>query len=276
MSKNTLFSLKSRDAFVFKIFSEFFSSCMMRCQFNVDKNGLTLISTDNKKHRLFCLKMPRMKFRKFDFDKPFSFDVNSGLFHRIMKTIRKKDCLSMFITTKEPNELHISISPGTETIDSASKIKINYIHPSELEIMDYSEKSYISCSGKDFQKIKNLSNIGKKTKVLLKNKEIVFDCDGGDVISRAITIGEEEREDDEKESFSEQCEVTINTSYLSSLNKISSISSNVLIYIAENCPVKITFDIPSIGDFSIFIKTEDIINKEDSADHNNMDDDINQ
>ena len=274
MSKNYLFSLKSRDAFVFKIFSEFFSSCMMRCQFNVDKNGLSLISTDNKKHRLFCLRMPTMKFRKFDFEKNFSFDVNSGLFHRIMKTIRKKDCLSMYISKDEPNELNISISPGTETIDSASKIRISYVHPSEIEIMDYSEKNYISCSGKDFQKIKNLSNIGKKTKVIIRNKEIIFDCDGGDVISRAITIGEEERNETDYSTVNDQCEVQLNTSYLSSLNKIASISSNVLIYIAKSNPVKITFDIPSIGDFSIFIKTEDIINNEENAERKE-DDEIN-
>lgn len=61
---------------------------------------------------------------------------------------------------------------------------------------------------------------------------------------------------------------------MSSLNKISSISSNVLIYITEDSPVKITLDIPSIGDFSIFIKTEDIINKEDKAE-SNLDDEFN-
>lgn len=262
MSKqNYLFYLKSRDGFVFKIFSEFFASCMMRCAFTVDKNGLSLLSTDNKKHRLFSIKMPLLKFRKFEFTKPFSFDVNSNHLHKIMKTIRKKDSLTLYITEDQPHELKISVSQGTENIESTSTIRIMLVHPSDIEILDYSDKSYVNCTGKDFQKIKNLSNIGKKTNVILKNKEIVFDCDGGDVISKSIKIGEDI---DTKEETTDNLTVGVNTMYISSLSKIASISSNVLIYICENSPIKITFDIPTIGDFNIFIKTNKIIDEEDS------------
>jgi len=262
MSKqNYLFYLKSRDGFVFKIFSEFFASCMMRCAFTVDKNGLSLLSTDNKKHRLFSIKMPLLKFRKFEFTKPFSFDVNSNHLHKIMKTIRKKDSLTLYITEDQPHELKISVSQGTENIESTSTIRIMLVHPSDIEILDYSDKSYVNCTGKDFQKIKNLSNIGKKTNVILKNKEIVFDCDGGDVISKSIKIGEDI---DTKEETIDNLTVGVNTMYISSLSKIASISSNVLIYICENSPIKITFDIPTIGDFNIFIKTNKIIDEEDS------------
>jgi proliferating cell nuclear antigen PCNA len=262
MSKqNYLFYLKSRDGFVFKIFSEFFASCMMRCAFTVDKNGLSLLSTDNKKHRLFSIKMPLLKFRKFDFVKPFSFDVNSNHLHKIMKTIRKKDSLTLYITEDQPHELKISVSQGAENIESTSTIRIMLVHPSDIEILDYSDKSYVNCTGKDFQKIKNLSNIGKKTNVILKNKEVIFDCDGGDVISKSIKIGEDV---ETKEDSDDNLTVGVNTMYISSLSKIASISSNVLIYVCENSPIKITFDIPTIGDFNIFIKTNKIIDEEDS------------
>lgn len=262
MSKqNYLFYLKSRDGFVFKIFSEFFASCMMRCAFTVDKNGLSLLSTDNKKHRLFSIKMPLLKFRKFDFVKPFSFDVNSNHLHKIMKTIRKKDSLTLYITEDQPHELKISVSQGAENIESTSTIRIMLVHPSDIEILDYSDKSYVNCTGKDFQKIKNLSNIGKKTNVILKNKEVIFDCDGGDVISKSIKIGEDV---ETKEDSNDNLTVGVNTMYISSLSKIASISSNVLIYVCENSPIKITFDIPTIGDFNIFIKTNKIIDEEDS------------
>jgi proliferating cell nuclear antigen PCNA len=268
MSKqNYLFYLKSRDGFVFKIFSEFFASCMMRCAFTVDKNGLSLLSTDNKKHRLFSIKMPLLKFRKFDFIKPFSFDVNSNHLHKIMKTIRKKDSLTLYITEDQPHELKISVSQGTENIESTSTIRIMLVHPSDIEILDYSDKSYVNCTGKDFQKIKNLSNIGKKTNVILRNKEIIFDCDGGDVISKSIKIGEDV---ETKEESIDNLNVGVNTMYISSLSKIASISSNVLIYICENSPIKITFDIPTIGDFNIFIKTNKIIDDED-AQQNELD-----
>ena len=221
----------------------------------------------NKKHRLFSIKMPLLKFRKFDFVKPFSFDVNSNHLHKIMKTIRKKDSLTLYITEDQPHELKISVSQGTENIESTSTIRIMLVHPSDIEILDYSDKSYVNCTGKDFQKIKNLSNIGKKTNVILRHKEIIFDCDGGDVISKSIKIGEDV---ETREESVDNLTVGVNTMYISSLSKIASISSNVLIYICENSPIKITFDIPTIGDFNIFIKTNKIIDDED-AQQNELD-----
>jgi hypothetical protein len=184
-----------------------------------------------------------------------------------MKTIRKKDSLTLFITEDQPHELKISVSQGTENIESTSTIRIMLVHPSDIEILDYSDKSYVNCTGKDFQKIKNLSNIGKKTDIILKNKEVVFDCDGGDVISKSIKIGEDV---ESKEECNESLVVSVNTTYISSLSKIASISSNVLIYICENSPIKITFDIPTIGDFNIFIKTNKLIDEEESQ-QNDMD-----
>lgn len=256
-----LFYLKTRDGFVFKILSEFFSSCMMRCAFNIDKNGLSLLSTDNKNHRLFSVMMPRLKFRNFTFSKAFTFDVNSNHLHKIMKTIRKKDSLTMYITEESPHELNISVSQGLENIESTSTIRIMYVHPANIDIIDYSEKNYVNCTGKDFQKIKNLSNIGKKTNVILNKKDILFECDGSDVISKSIKIGEDNEHNNDKNN--QQVKVSIQTIYISSLSKIASISSNVLIYICENSPVKITFDIPTVGDFNVFIKTEKMIEEED-------------
>jgi proliferating cell nuclear antigen PCNA len=270
-NKNMMFHLKTRDGFVFKIFSEFFSSCMMRCAFNIDKNGLSMLSTDNKNHRLFSVMMPRLKFRNFTFTKPFTFDVNSNHLHKIMKTIRKKDSLTMYITEESPHELNISVSQGLENIESTSTIRIMYVHPANIDIIDYSEKSYVNCTGKDFQKIKNLSNIGKKTNVILNKRDILFECDGSDVISKSIKIGEDNEHNNDKNN--EQVKVSIQTVYISSLSKIASISSNVLIYICENSPVKITFDIPTVGDFNVFVKTEKMITEEDKQ---NSDNDTNE
>jgi len=266
-TKNYMFYLKTRDGFVFKILSEFFTSCMMRCAFTIDKNGLSLLSTDNKKHRLFSVKMPRVKFRNFTFTKPFTFDVNSSHLHKIMKTIRKKDSLTMYITEDSISELNISVSQGVENIESTSTIRIMHVHPADIDLIDYSDKSYVNCTGKDFQKIKNLSNIGKKTNIILQNKDVFFECDGSDVISKSIKIGE----DSESSTVftNEKIKVSAQTTYLSSLSKIASISSNVLIYICENSPIKITFDIPTVGDFNIFIKTDKMIESEEETQDEN-------
>lgn len=263
-----MFYLKTRDGFVFKILSEFFTSCMMRCAFTIDKNGLSLLSTDNKKHRLFSVKMPRVKFRNFTFTKPFTFDVNSSHLHKIMKTIRKKDSLTMYITEDSISELNISVSQGVENIESTSTIRIMHVHPADIDLIDYSDKSYVNCTGKDFQKIKNLSNIGKKTNIILQNKDVYFECDGSDVISKSIKIGEDSESSTELKN--EKIKVSVQTTYLSSLSKIASISSNVLIYICENSPIKITFDIPTVGDFNIFIKTDKMIESEDVQDDENV------
>ena len=93
---------------------------------------------------------------------------------------------------------------------------------------------------------------------------MVFFCDG-EVVSKKIRIGEEENNDAEP-----LLEENIQTSYITTLNKIANMSSNVIIYMRRDGMINIIFDILSLGEFTIFIKSKRLINIEEEE---NEDDD---
>jgi len=265
MSKsNYILQIKTNDGFALKILSEFFSSCLHRCIFEVNNKGLCLNAIDSKEHRLLSMTLKKEKFITFYNTTNFAFDINSGNLYKIIKTIRKKDVVNLFILKDKPNKLGITISHLNESNESTSFIEISNTSASNIQIPNNIEEYRITCTGKDFQKLKSLASISNELNIKAYEYHMVFFCDG-EVVSKKIRIGEEENNDAEA-----LLEENIQTSYITTLNKIANMSSNVIIYMRRDGMINIIFDILSLGEFTIFIKSKRLINIEEEE---NEDDD---
>jgi len=256
-----LLQLKTTDGFALKILSEFFSSCLHRCIFEINSKGLCLNSVDSKEHRLLSMVLRQEKFIIFYNKNPFAFDINSGHLYKIIKTIKKKDNVMLFVLKDKPNKLGITISSSSnsdESNESTSFIEISNSSPSNIMIPENKDEYRLTCTGKDFQKLKSLASISNVMNIKAYDYNIVFYCDG-EVVSKKIRIGES----DSKES-PPLLEENIQTSYITSLNKIANMSSNVIIYIRKDGMINIVFDILSLGEFNIFIKSHRVIEEENN------------
>jgi DNA polymerase III sliding clamp (beta) subunit (PCNA family) len=200
------------------------------------------------------------KFIVFYNKEPFAFDINSSHLYKIIKTIRKKDVVTLFITKDKPNKLGITISHANENNESTSYIEISCTSPSNITIPENENEYRLTCSGKDFQKLKSLSSINNVMNIKAYDFHIVFFCDG-EVVSKKIRIGESDGREN-----THLLEENINTSYITTLNKIANMSNNVIFYIRKDGMINIVFDILSLGEFNIFIKSLRIINEETNDD----------
>lgn len=256
MSKsNYLLQIRTNEGFALKILAEFFSSCLHRCIFEINNKGLCLNSVDSKEHRLLSMTLKKEKFMTFYNETNFAFDINSGHLYKIIKSIRKKDVVILFIQKDNPNKLGITIFHNNESNESTSFIEITNTSPSNIDIPDNDNEYRLTCSGKDFQKLKSLSTISSEINIKAYDYNIVFFCDG-DVVSKKIRIGED------SENSNLLLEENIQTSYMTTLNKIANMSSNVVIYVRRDGMINIIFDILSLGEFKIFIKSKRLINIE--------------
>jgi proliferating cell nuclear antigen PCNA len=253
---NYILQIKTNDGFALKILSEFFSSCLHRCIFEINDQGLCLNSVDSKEHRLLSMTLKKEKFILFYKTKNFAFDINSNHLYKIIKTIRKKDVVTLFILKDKPNKLGLTISHANESNESTSFIEISITSPSNISIPENNDSYHLTCSGKDFQKLKSLSSISNTLNIKAYPFYIVFYCDG-EVVSKKIKIGENDSADDKL-----LIEENIQTSYITTLNKIANMSNNVIFYIRNDGMINIVFDIMSMGEFNIFIKTHRTIEEE--------------
>ena len=179
----------------------------------------------------------------------------------MLKTIKKKDSVKLFIDDKFPNDLGIKVIPKENNRITTSFIKIQSIQNLDIEIPTGYGKPVIVPSG-EFQKMcKGLSHISNVTRIKSKGFSIQFASDAGGVMKRTTDFGETEDSDLENEDIdNEDNEYSedFDTEQLTRITKISGFSQNMQIYTKNNNPLLFRSQIGSIGKISIYLKSKNL------------------
>ncbi len=262
---NCIFRAKTKEAFVIKILGELLSNTLRFSQFLVNDKGIFLLQSDSKKEQLIDLALYKENFNIFKCNRPILFYVNSGNFYKMLKSIKKKDSITMFIEDTGEENLKLGICVEQEENNKVTTfIRINNYQPEEFDRPDGYE-SPIIMNNKEFHKLKNLHNFSKTLWITSKADFIKFYCDGGDLYYREVTIGNENDEDNRH--YDKEYKCSFNTTYITGLTKCAGQSGNVQIFVHEDLPLKIKLKAGNLGDISIYIKSKEMIQDEaDEAD----------
>lgn len=134
------------------------------------------------------------------------------------------------------------------------------IHPEDI-LRPEGYDNPIIMSNKEFQKMKNLHNISKSITVTSKLNYIRFFCDGGDVYSREIIIGNEN--DEENRHITQYFKQEFNTAHITGLTKCAGQSNIVQVFTHEDMGLKIQMSAGELGDIIVYIKSKELIQEED-------------
>lgn len=267
-----LFKAKTREGFIVKLLSEYMNSNVKYPPFHIDSTGIYLRATDQNREILIDIELPQENFTIYKCVRPLHFVVNSAHFYRLLKTIKKKDSIMMFINEQNPMKLGICVEQNDENSDKVNTyINITYMQPEEIELPDGYNKPIIITS-KHFQKIKTLHNIGGEMKITVCSQIIKFFVNGKNLFSREISIGEEDDDVTQSDSFSQ----TFNTSHITQLTKCSGQTGNIQIYSHAELPIQIKMKVGTLGQLTVFIKSKELIDMlENDDDTKNIDDSLN-
>jgi proliferating cell nuclear antigen PCNA len=277
-----VFKAKTREGFSLKTLAELLQNNIKTACFEIDKNGIKLRMMDHHRTILIDLELDANNFAIYIFkykdnDKLF-IGINLTHFHKMLKTVKKKDSVKLFIDDKFPTDLGIKIIPKENNRVTTSFIKIQTIQNLDIDIPTGYGKPVIVPSG-EFQKMcKGLSHISNITKIKSKGFSIQFASDAGGVMKRTTDFGETEDSDLETEDqdiqdneYSED----FDTEQLSKINKISGFSQNMQIYTKNNNPLLFRSQIGSIGKISIYLKSKTLQQIENNS-HPNEDENHNE
>jgi hypothetical protein len=189
---STILKAKTREGFVLKILSEYTANTLKYPPFKINDKGIFLRATDQDRNILIDLELPRVNFTVFKCPKPLYFIVNSSHFYRLLKTIKKKDSVTMFINEQRPMQLGICVEQNDENSDKVTTyINITYVQPEDIDLPEGYGPPFIATS-KHFQKLKTLHSIGSDMKVtVVGNSVMKFFVNGKNLFSREICIGED-------------------------------------------------------------------------------------
>jgi proliferating cell nuclear antigen PCNA len=262
------FKCKTGEAYQIKVLAELLTNNLKTGCFEVNENGLYLRMFDQPRKTLVDLSLLAENFAlyKIKKDDKFCIGLNLNHFHRILKSIKKKDSLQLFINSDDNTELGIKTIPKENTRVTTSGIKIQNIQNIDSDIPAGYGKPVIVPSP-DFQKMcKELSSIGSTNiRVESRGFHIDFVADADDILKRKVRLGESDDSDNESESTTQTnvYQSTFTTDQFTRINKIAGLSNTIQIFPGSSTlPLLFRSSVGSLGKISVYIKSKELIEKE--------------
>ena len=262
-----IFKSKTHEGYIFKVLAELLQNNIKNACLKIDKNGISLCQMDNHRTILisFFLEAINFSIYKFKPSKPMLLGINLTHLYKMLKMIKKKDCIQLYIDDKNPTDLGIKVIPKENNRITTSFVKIQDIQNIDIDIPEGYSKPVIVPSV-EFQKMaKDLSNISDTVNIYAKNFQIRFVCDAGGVMKRQVDFGENGDSDSDTSDEMEEdmkYQQDFKTEHFTKIMKIAGLSNNLQIFPKNNFPLLFKSQIGSLGKINIFVKSiQDIINE---------------
>lgn len=215
-AKGKLFYGEASKGYILKVTIDTLCGPLQRGVFVIDKDGIRLRQPDTGNTVLYDINFARKHFKGYKCVKPLAISVNLKHMQNLLRNVKKKDSLALFIDPNYPEKFFITIRPeGARKNTRFETNSVVYQEEKNYKMLDSPIGGYaypMVIEAADFQKIKRLTSIGKIINVKIqKDNYLSFKCDAGVVFDSELGFGElrtlEEAEPDENTSREKKCKV---------------------------------------------------------------------
>jgi proliferating cell nuclear antigen PCNA len=259
-----IFKAKTREGYSLKLLAELLQNNIKTACFEIDEKGIRLCMMDHHRTILIDIDLQSDNFSVYKFIYPEKMYIGINLihFHKMLKTIKKRDSVEFFIVDNCMSDLGIKIIPKENNRITTSFIKIQNIQNIQIDLPSGYGKPVIVPSG-EFQKMcKGLTHISNSTHITSKGFLIRFSSDAGGVMKRFTEFGETEEETEEIESKNQQqieeYAEDFDSEQLLRITKIAGLNSTMQIYPKSNTPLLFRTLVGSLGKISIYLKSKNL------------------
>lgn len=259
-----IFRCKTTDAYIFKIMIELLHNNIKTACFELSPKTITLRMMDSNRRTLIDLVLKAENFNMYHFSnsietQSINVGVNLNHFYKMLKSVKKKDTLVLFIMEDKMSDLGIQIIPKDMTRITTSFVKIQNIQNLEIALPDGYERSILVSSNEFSKMCKDMFSMSNNITITTHKYSIGFMCNVGSVYSREVVLGDTESDSLEGSSPYQD---DYDTEQLSRINKISGLSSSMTIHYGTNTPLLIHSKVGILGNISIYIKSRRQIDDE--------------
>jgi proliferating cell nuclear antigen PCNA len=257
-----IFKAKTKEGYSLKVLAELLHYNIKTACFEVDSKSIRLTMMDHRKTILIDLELISDNFSIYSYKhhEKMYLGINLNHFHKMLKSVKKKDSVEFFIDDQNINDLGITVMPRENDRVTTSFIKIQNIQNIQIQLPTGYDKPVIVPSG-EFQKMcKGLTHISNVTRISCKGFLIRFASDAGGVMKRFTEFGENDEEND-KITYEEDFE----TEQLTRITKLSGLNGIMQIYPKINLPLMFKSQIGSLGKITIYLKSKNLQEEESRA-----------
>lgn len=254
-----LFKASTNEGHIIKALSELLQHNIQDGCYKIDKKGLTLKMLDKNEKILFSVTMLGEYFQRYDYKLNTDFlyfGINQSHFCKLLKSIKKKDSVSLEIDEDSPNDLKIQIVPKEKNRSSTFTLKTQNIQNININSPKGYDSRPIIVPSSDYQKMcKTMNSIGNSIRIQSNENQIKFFCDKEGIYTNEQVFGDS---DDKKKKMLYSQDFDIEQ--LFKISKIASLSGsggNIQIYQKKGLPLLLRTNVGSLGKISVYIKTKD-------------------
>lgn len=274
----TIFKAKTPEGHAIKILAEVLHSNLSTGYFIVDEKGIHSCMMDNEKVTLIELVLNADSFTTYKFlcSEKLQLGINMSHLHTMLKTVKKKDSVELFITDDAPTDLGIKIIPKELNRITTSYIKIQNMQSMDIDV-PRSDTRPINVPSAEFQKMCKSLTLSHSTHVSSRGTRIKFSSDAGELMKRITEFGErdddekiDENDDEDSETKSEETELdyseTFSKEQLMKISKLSGLSTVIQIFAKKGSPLLFRTNIgTNLGRISIYLKSKNLQEEESRA-----------
>lgn len=263
-----LFKAKTPEGFKIKMLAELLQNNIKTACFEISESGIKLRMINSHRIILIDLELSADNFTiyKFRSENKITIGINLNHFHKMLKSIKKKDNIILFIRNDNPTELGIKVIPKENNRKTISYIKIQNVQNISIELPKEYNKPIIVPSI-DYQKTcKDMNSIGGIINVVSNGYYVKFLCNTGNVLKREVIFGEigddddSDYEDDDQEEYSQK----FDTEQFCRIVKMAGLGSVMHVFPKGGNPILFRSNIGTLGNISIYIKSREQIELEEN------------
>jgi proliferating cell nuclear antigen len=204
---------------------------------------------DSHRQILVDVELKAEQFNLFEIKKSTQIGINLIQFYKMLKSIKKKDSLVLFIEESDPTRLQFNVHPQDNTRKTHSTIQIQNIQNIVVDVPhDYPHPVIISSS--EYQcTLKDMNNISSTLRVELQKHSFHISAYSENVVSRCVHFGE--LNDDSEKVYDENFEID----QFNRILKIAGLSKTLHVHGTSKLPLHIKSNVGQIGVISIFMKS---------------------
>jgi len=258
----TIFKAKTQEGHTIKTLAELLQHTVKTACFVVDEDNIKLRMVDSHRRILIDTQLGSVNFQVYRYDgesEKLYMGINLNHLHKMLKSIKKKDSIILFVDKDSPDDLGIQVIPKENNRVTTSYIKIQNIQHLDIELPDgYSRPIIVPSS--EYQKMcKEMNNISQVISVLATEYSIKFACDAGSVYKREVVFGEVDNDDDPQTKYTE----IFDTEQLARIIKVAGLGNSLQIFPKTDLPLLLKSPVGTLGTISIYIKNKQQIEEDE-------------
>ena len=148
---STIFKCKTTDGLVIKSMVDVLRNTIKVACFEVTSSGISLRDKDSNSHILLDIWLDASKFNIFELERAMRISVNADHLFKMLKIMKKKDSLILFIEADSPTKLILEICPYDNMKRTKTVIQIQNTQTLQIPVIEGYD-SPIIINPKEYQK----------------------------------------------------------------------------------------------------------------------------